>query len=324
MAAHTSVAVVIPTKDRTTLLRRCLQALTEQSLRADEVIVVDDGSREPVATSIADLADALPLRLVRLESSQGPAGARNSGWRQCVSELVAFTDDDCRPDQDWLTHLVAAARPGEVVVGRTTPDPRDGPIGSVFDRTFEAHGLSWGYSSCNVLYPRSMLQDLSGFDADFRHPWAEDTDLALRARALGAEGCYEPEAVVYHAVHRRGAWPTVRERWRTGQVVRVVRRNPNYQHEVFRASRFFWQSYHLQALGLCAGLALTPISPVFLLFGGPWYDEARGRLGLSVYNNRPLPPAAKRLMNLGGLALLDMVEVFSCAVWSFREGTLLL
>ena len=62
----------------------------------------------------------------RLEPGTGtPARHRNLGWRAARAPLVAFTDDDCRPEPDWLEVLLAAARrhPSAIVQGATRPDP---------------------------------------------------------------------------------------------------------------------------------------------------------------------------------------------------------
>lgn len=75
-----SVSVVVPTCGRPELLSRCLQALERQSLPRDryEIIVLEDSAR------------------------QGPAAVRNRGWRRACAPIVAFTDDDCAPNPDWL------------------------------------------------------------------------------------------------------------------------------------------------------------------------------------------------------------------------------
>jgi glycosyltransferase involved in cell wall biosynthesis len=44
------------------------------------------------------------------QKNRGPAAARNCGLQHAAGELVAFTDDDCRPRSDWLTRFAAAYR----------------------------------------------------------------------------------------------------------------------------------------------------------------------------------------------------------------------
>jgi GT2 family glycosyltransferase len=320
MTARESVAIVVPTHDRPALLRRCLAALAEQTVAPTEVIVVDDGSAVPVHDLVQDYADRLPVRVIRHDVARRAAAARNAGWSATGTELVAFTDDDCRPDPRWLERLTAAAADAQVVVGRTMPDELDGPIRSVFDRSFEAEGLNNGFPTCNILYQRAVLEAVAGFDETFR-AWAEDTDLAFRAIERGVSVLYEPEAVVYHAVHRRGWLPTVRERWRMGEVVRLARRHPDQRGTISRAGPFL-HPYHRAVLGLLAGCALLPLSPVFMLLGVPWGEDCVNRRNNHTHDDRPLPPI-RLSIELVGLAMLDSVEVASCLAWSLKEGTLL-
>src|SRR4051812_49763055 len=90
------VSVVVPTCGRPELLGRCLAALDAQTLPRDtfEVIVIEDTGRE------------------------GPASARNRGWRRARAPIVAFTDDDCLPDAGWLAAGVAAMRGLDAACGR--------------------------------------------------------------------------------------------------------------------------------------------------------------------------------------------------------------
>src|SRR5687768_8156896 len=87
-----TVAVVIATHDRAALLRRCLEGLAAQTRLPDEVIVVDDASREPAAQTAGDFADRLPLQILRNEAARGAGPSRNAGWRRARSSLIAFTD----------------------------------------------------------------------------------------------------------------------------------------------------------------------------------------------------------------------------------------
>ncbi|MEA2495152.1 MAG: hypothetical protein QOJ29_3063, partial [Thermoleophilaceae bacterium] len=93
-------SVVVATRDRADSLAALLSALAEQTLpREDfEVIVIDDGSTDHTARVLAE-AEArgtLQLRIAR-DEGRGPGAARNRGWREARGEIVAFTDDDCRP-----------------------------------------------------------------------------------------------------------------------------------------------------------------------------------------------------------------------------------
>jgi len=213
------VSVVVSTYDRPERLARLLDALRAQTLGPEqfEVIVVDNGSQAETGRALAaQLAQGgLELRTCRLAVTRGPAGGRNAGWRLAGAPLVAFTDDDCRPAPDWLQAalIVAGRHPGAIVQGVTLPDPderdRDGP----FSHTVRIERLGPQYETCNILYPRALLDALGGFDESFGlRPAGEDTDLAWRAIESGRRIVFAPDAVVHHAVERLGALGTLRAR----------------------------------------------------------------------------------------------------------------
>src|SRR5450755_2238359 len=93
------VTVVIPVRDRTAELALCLTGLGEY-----QVIVVDDGSRDPGA--VAAVAAAAGARCVHRAVNGGPAAARNTGLAAVETPLAAFLDSDCVPAPGWLGPLL--------------------------------------------------------------------------------------------------------------------------------------------------------------------------------------------------------------------------
>lgn len=240
------VAVVVATRNRPDRLAALLEGLTRQTFPAErfEVVVVDDASSDRRTSGILDsAAGRLPLRVLRREQAGGPGAARNDGWRAARAPLVAFTDDDCEVDPRWLEAGVAACVQDDgvvVVQGRTDPMPgeREGP----FTRTIEAHGGPY-FQTCNMFYPRSLLERLGGFDAESHPRSGEDTDLAWRAKAAGARVVYEPEARAWHAVNRLGPVGMLRVAARWSDSMRVYARFPELRREVFTYG-IFWKGTH--------------------------------------------------------------------------------
>jgi len=95
------VSVVIPCFNSASTLGRALASVVAQSLPPREVIVVDDGSTDDVASVVEHVRAARPhfdLRLSRRESNHGPSVARNHGWDLATSTYVAFLD----ADDEWF------------------------------------------------------------------------------------------------------------------------------------------------------------------------------------------------------------------------------
>jgi GT2 family glycosyltransferase len=244
------VSVVVSTYERPERLAALLEALREQTLAQEqfEVVVVDNGSSPATAAVLATARAAGGLALVTLrnEQSLGPAGGRNRGWREARGELVAFTDDDCRPAPGWLEALASAAgaHPGAILQGRTVPDPDELGSGSMlFARTVSIDRPGPQYETCNIAYPRAQLEQLDGFDEAYGlRPAGEDTDLAWRALEHGGQVVFVSGAVVRHAVERLGAVGFLREAGRWEGCARLLARHPQTRSMLYR--EVFWNVWH--------------------------------------------------------------------------------
>src|SRR4051812_28612666 len=115
-------SIIVPTYERPAQLSLCLQALArlDYPSRDFEVVVVDDGSAKPPNDIATQFPAAFSLQILRHERT-GPAGARNFGSLHARGEFLAFTDDDCQADPQWLRELApcCAANPDRIIGGRT-------------------------------------------------------------------------------------------------------------------------------------------------------------------------------------------------------------
>lgn len=99
-----TVSVIIATYNRAEFLRETLHALTLQTRPPDQLVVVDNNSSDHTCAVVEQFSELLPLTYV-FEPQQGVAFARNRGIRHAAGEIIAFTDDDCIPDPQWLEYL---------------------------------------------------------------------------------------------------------------------------------------------------------------------------------------------------------------------------
>lgn len=310
------IAVVVATKDREGLLRKLLDSLEAQTIGRDafEVVVVDDGATDGTAALLAERerAGALGLRVLRHDSSVGPSQARDRGWRAARAPLVAFTDDDCEADPGWLRALVdAQARtPGAVVMGRTDPDPADAHRISPFTRQIQIHRAGPPYETCNILYPRSLLERLDGFDLTYPKPGGEDTDLGWRAAQAGAPVVYAPEALVFHAVVQLGPVGKLRFPLRWTDTIPVFKRHPGLRAAQLHRG-VFWSPIHEHLLlAVLAALLPRRAWPLALLLAAPYLRRLTWR--------RSGPLLAPYLL------LHDLIEVYAVLRGALRARVLVL
>ena len=214
MTAPIKTAVIVPSFNRPDRLRRCLQALTALDPAADEIVVVDDGSAEPLAPVCAGLPRVRCLR----QPNRGPAAARNAGVAATGAAFLAFTDDDCRPHPGWLGALMAAqgGDPGRLVGGRVRDVARGlcAAASQTLSEYLYAAGDAAGgnaefFTTNNLGLARAGFERLGGFDEGFPLAAGEDRDFGRRWRASGGSLVLAPDALVDHA-HEMG----LRQFWR--------------------------------------------------------------------------------------------------------------
>jgi glycosyltransferase involved in cell wall biosynthesis len=305
-------------------LRWLLNALEDQTLDpgAFEVIVVHDYEGEDAAVLDGHpLARDGRMRQVRIEPGTGrPSVQRNMGWRAASAPLVAFIDDDCRPDERWLEAVLEVAReaPGAIVQGTTRGDPYEiNVLASPHARTLKVTPPDDFAQTCNIAYPKSVLERVGGFDESMPAPAGEDTDLALRARATGAELAAAPDALVYHAVDAYLLPDAIRLNLKWRHLAFVIKRHPELRRHLTHG--IFWRRSHRDVMLLLAGAALAARFAPAILLGGPWvYRRLTRRRG-----SRKRAVAAGLIELPGGL-IVDVAEVATMLWGSARYRTVVL
>ena len=206
------VSVVVCSYNGSRTLRDCLEGLERLEYPDFEVIVVDDGSTD----NVSEIASEFDVRLIRTEN-RGLSSARNTGMEAATGEIVAYTDDDARPDPHWLYYLADAFRRGtdSGVGGPNIVPPDDGWIAQCVAASpgGPAHVLLSDQEAehipgCNMAFRKRALQSIDGFDVRYRTA-GDDVDLCWRLTERGLPLGFRAGAMVWH--HRRGS---VRTYWK--------------------------------------------------------------------------------------------------------------
>jgi GT2 family glycosyltransferase len=231
-AAAPRISVVVCTHNRAEKLANCLARLGDQTLDRSsyEVVVVDDCSTDVTR----EVAERYATRVIRNERNLGLAASRNVGTAAAIAPIVAFTDDDCLPDRDWLREMLHAFDDPNVLAvgGKVVPFRADrlllryyeanNPLahnphrpvrgngllerlGAYLRDSFRLHSPAESVQSlfmitgANMGLRRSTFELVGGFDDNFRLG-AEDTDFCLRLNTIRPDALirYSPEAVVAH------------------------------------------------------------------------------------------------------------------------------
>lgn len=227
-----AASILICTYNRARLLRETLAALQAMALPADcrvEIIVVDNNSTDNTAAVVAEAAREARIPVSYLhEKCQGKSFALNRGLAETRGDVVALTDDDVLPANDWLNRIVAGFRERDVTFlfgkvlplwGRKpppellTPPAQDiwGPLAIVDygDVTAAYVAESTGQRlpiGANLAFARSALLTVGGWRTDLGKVnntliSGEDHEIFTRLRRYGLySGYYDPQIAVRHYV----------------------------------------------------------------------------------------------------------------------------
>jgi GT2 family glycosyltransferase len=203
------ISVVVCSYNGSRTIGDCLDGLKKLDYPNFEVIVVNDGSKDNTEA----IAKEFGFKVISTEN-HGLSSARNTGMNAAAGEIVAYIDDDARPDPHWLTYLASTFLNTDHVGvgGPNLPPPNDGmvadcvasspggPIHVLLTDVVAEH-----IPGCNMAFRKAALQAIGGFDTQF-HIAGDDVDVCWRLQERGWTLGFSPAAMVWH--HRRNSVKT--------------------------------------------------------------------------------------------------------------------
>jgi glycosyltransferase involved in cell wall biosynthesis len=196
------ISVVVPVYNGEKTIAQTVECLLRQSLKPDEIIIVDDGSTDGTRDALRKFDQRI---MVLAQANSGPASARNRGVKAAKCSFVAFTDSDCLPGEDWLFNL-SRGFDGERVagVGGSVRSAIRGLTGEYVDAVRlldpqpDEDGAIPYLITANACFRREALIKAGLFNERFRKPGGEEPDLCFRIRRLGYEFRFAEQALVHH------------------------------------------------------------------------------------------------------------------------------
>jgi GT2 family glycosyltransferase len=301
-----SVSVVCCTYNGHRTIRDTMEGLMQLDYPDFEVIVVNDGSTTP---EVEKIVKQFPFKLISIPNG-GLSNARNVGMRAARGHIVAYIDDDARPDKHWLRYLAWTfmkhgfggvggpniAPPGDGDIADCVANSPGGPVHVLYNDVEAEH-----IPGCNMAFLREALIAVGGCDAQFRIA-GDDVDLCWRIQDAGWKLGFAPAAVVWH--HRRNS---VKAYWK---------QQLNYGKAEAMLERKWPEKYnavgHIPWIGRLYGKGLMPsiLSLRSRIYHGTWgtapfqslYEPAPG-----ILSSLPMMPewymltAALGLVSLMGL-----------------------
>jgi glycosyltransferase involved in cell wall biosynthesis len=215
--ASLRVSVIVCTRNRPAHIGACVESILANSGDAFELLVVDQSDDDETEKALAAFAVDWRFRYLRSET-RGLSMARNVGIGATGAPLVAFTDDDCRVPDDWVSRVEGVFDDEEAgLVFGSVAVPDDVPSGGYvpgfeparreYQHGWPPNDSTWGIGA-NMVVRRKVFDELGTFDpmlgAGAKFAGAEETDLTIRALAAGLKIIHAKEVCVLHLGVRMG------------------------------------------------------------------------------------------------------------------------
>jgi glycosyltransferase involved in cell wall biosynthesis len=196
------ISIVIPAFNSENTIAQTIEACLQQQYTHGniEVIIVDDGSTD----NTKRIVENYPVRYI-FQQNNGPAKARNTGWKEAQGDIICFTDSDCIPHHDWVQKLTTNLS-GEDI----------GAVGGSYSIVNEEFCLAAcihqeilirhermsqkvkALGSYNLSVPKKLLEKMGGFNEAYTQASGEDNDLCYRLIKAGYSLYFEKDALVSH------------------------------------------------------------------------------------------------------------------------------
>ena len=241
-------SVIVPSYERHSSLEILLKSLSKQTFKNFEVIIVDQ-SGKPFKDIDKYAASGMDIYYIHTHI-KGAVNARNKGAFYARGKVLAFTDDDCVPINEWLKEAYDLFNNFDIagIEGVIKSSKLNNPN----YRTVTNEGFKKGvaFMTANLFIKREVFNAINGFDEQFENPhFREDTDIGWRALEYGNIP-FGDKVIVFHPPHKRQIQrESLEERCRFFEKdVLLLKKHPQKYMELFllenhwRNTPGFWEN----------------------------------------------------------------------------------
>jgi len=318
------VSVVIPCYNGGKRIGVTLEFLKNQSYNNFEIVVVNDGSID----NTEKILEGLKIDNFRYltQINKGIGAARDVGVRVADGEIIAFTDDDRMPDEDWIKNAVKCFEDQDVsgvqgsiiLINRKHANPRTMRIQRDITK------LDWRFATANIFYRKKEILDVGGFDHRFRTN-AEDGDLAWRIIENGGKIVFCKDSIIWHKAKAFSYTKRLKDTKRNVLSVLFFKKHPKLRKKLilrfinrkedlypllcYLSILFYF--FSLAGMSINVAFALLILSILFCLFTRIIVDIRFWKY-------------PKRLIGLGFWIPIDFLTTFWFLIGSIRYKTILI
>ncbi|MFH1360049.1 MAG: glycosyltransferase [Candidatus Omnitrophota bacterium] len=197
------ISIIIPVYNGEKTIEKTIEAVKSQiNPQEHELIVVDDGSTDNTQNILKFAPGILYIR----QENQGPACARNRGFKESKGEWIFFTDADCMPQKDWIQRALKHFKDPAigVVAGSYTLYNKDSLLARCIQKEIMYRHIKLmplypkSFGSYNFCVRRNVFEEVGGFNEQYRHASGEDNDLSYKILNKGYKIYFAQEILVAH------------------------------------------------------------------------------------------------------------------------------
>jgi len=198
-------------------IQKCLDSLSNQIVNDFEIIIIDNGSQEPIIQELLQDFPNLQIELIQLPENIGFSAGNNLGVEHSRGKYIITLNADAFPEKEWLENIHKAIEKypdcffASKLIMANDPTRLDG-AGDVYHFTGQVWRKYHNYSESSIqlsekevfsacgaaaIYPKDAFDRVGGFDPDY-FSYVEDVDLGFRLRLAGYRCIFLPEAIVHH------------------------------------------------------------------------------------------------------------------------------
>lgn len=259
------VSVIIPAYNRAELLERAIAAIEKQNVKNAFECILVFGEDRRVREICEQKAGESKLFSCLHSDTESPARKRNIGIKKAEGSIIAFTDDDCVPDKDWLAEILNCFDSDKTIAGVEGLTYTEGKKELYSNAPVNLKGGL--FPTCNLSFRKSVLEKIGGFDESY-HFYREDTDLAFMAMDYG-KMVFCKKARVLHPQRKVGFMRPIETLGLLKEDIRLYKKLPE------KYSKFLGKGFVLDSLKAAASwIVLAAIlvglysSSMFLFIGG--------------------------------------------------------
>lgn len=196
------VSIVIPAFNAGRSIPKAIQGCLDQDYPKEnlEIIVVDDGSTDDTRK----IVQAYPVIYIA-QRNQGPAKARNTGWIQAKGDIICFIDSDCIPERNLISKLTEnytsdeiGAVGGSYGIANIQSLLADCIHREIVYRHSRMLQNVQALGSYNLSVRKSVLEEIGGFNEEYKMASGEDNDLSYRILKKHYLLIFDKDAIVFH------------------------------------------------------------------------------------------------------------------------------